>query len=460
MVKLTGSLVTFPARISLTGYTLLIVLGTTLLTLPFSRHRDAAPLGTTDSVFTATSAVCVTGLTVRSTGHDFSFFGQCVILGLIQLGGIGIMTVTTYVILQWQSKQSLHHRQLAAETIGPGARGDLGSILFRVIGLTLLFEGVGFIVLAMRFAFLFDYKTALWHALFHTISAFCNAGFSLNDDSLVRYQLDPIVNSTIMSLIILGGIGYPVLFDLHRCWKRSREGYGFWENLRLHSKLMLLGTSTLIVIGTVAVLLLEWDGVLGSMHWFYRPFVALFHSVTCRTAGFNTVDIGSLTNATLFFSILLMAIGAGPCSTGGGFKVSTIAVLFLRAWSTFLGHHQVRAFRRTIPREVVNRAIATAMLFFVVSVVALTTLLLAEQSSESHMSSEKRFLDAMFEIVSALGTVGLSTGVTGALSHTGRWIVIALMLMGRLGPISVFAALSRAEHDDPIEYPAEEPMIG
>ncbi len=460
MVKLTGSLVTFPARLSLTGYLLLILLGASLLSLPFSRSGRAEPLGTTDSVFTATSAVCVTGLVVRSTGNDFSLFGQCVILALIQLGGIGIMTVTTYVILQWQSQHSLHHRQLAAETIGPTVKGDLGSILFRVIGVTVLFEGIGFIILAARFALLHDYRTALWSALFHAISAYCNAGFSLNDDSLTQYQFDPVVNITIMLLIIVGGIGYPVLFDLHRCWKRKRQGFGFWEHLRLHSKLMLLGTATLIVAGAGVVLLLEWDGVLHPFPWVARPLVALFHSVSCRTAGFNTIDIGSLTNATLFFSLLLMAIGAGPCSTGGGFKVSTIAVLVLRAWSTFLGHHHVRVFRRTIPREVVNRAIATAMLFFVVSVVALTTLLLVEQSSESHVASQKRFLDAMFEIISALGTVGLSTGVTASLSHSGRWIVIVLMLMGRIGPLSVFVALSRAEHDDPIEYPAEEPLIG
>lgn len=460
MVKLTGSLVTFPARLSLTGYLLLILLGASLLSLPFSRSGSAEPLGTTDSVFTATSAVCVTGLVVRSTGNDFSLFGQCVILALIQLGGIGIMTVTTYVILQWQSQHSLHHRQLAAETIGPTVKGDLGSILFRVIGVTALFEGIGFIILAARFALLHDYRTALWSALFHAISAYCNAGFSLNDDSLTQYQFDPVVNITIMLLIMVGGIGYPVLFDLHRCWKRKRQGFGFWEHLRLHSKLMLLGTATLIAAGAGVVLLLEWDGVLQPFPWVTRPLVALFHSVSCRTAGFNTIDIGSLTNATLFFSLLLMAIGAGPCSTGGGFKVSTIAVLVLRAWSTFSGHHHVRVFRRTIPREVVNRAIATAMLFFVVSVVALTTLLLVEQSSESHVASQKRFLDAMFEIISALGTVGLSTGVTASLSHSGRWIVIVLMLMGRIGPLSVFVALSRAEHDDPIEYPAEEPLIG
>ena len=460
MMKLTGSLVTFPARLSLSGYVLLIVLGASLLLLPFSHSGQTEPLDTTECVFTATSAVCVTGLVVRSTGRDFSLFGQCVILGLIQLGGIGIMTVTTYVILQWQSVHSLHHRQLAAETIGPSAEGDLGSILFRVIGLTVLFEGIGFVVLATRFAFLHDPPTALWSALFHSVSAFCNAGFSLNDKSLMPYRHDPVVNSTIMMLIIIGGIGYPVLFDLQRCWKKKREGFGFWENLRLHSKLMLLGTAALILLGTGIVLLLEWDGVLKDDPVVARPLVALFHSVTCRTAGFNTVAISDLTNATLFFSILLMAIGAGPCSTGGGFKVSTIAVLVLRAWSTFLGHHHVRAFRRTIPREVVNRAIATAMLFFVVSVIALTTLLLVEQSSEAHTGTEKRFLDALFEIISALGTVGLSTGMTEQLSHAGRWIVIVLMLMGRIGPLSVFVALSRAEHDDPIEYPSEEPLIG
>ena len=460
MIKLTGSLVTFPARVTLAGYLLLITIGSILLYLPISHAPDRGGMEFSDSVFTATSAVCVTGLVVQSTGHDFSFFGQCVILVLIQFGGIGIMTVTTYVILNWQRQQSLLYRQMVSDTVGPESQGDLSGVLFRIIGLTLLFEGIGFAILAIRFCTEFPIPKALWHALFHSVSAFCNAGFSLNDNSLMPYRLDLIVNFAIIMLVLVGGIGYPVLLDLQRSWRKHKAWSERWKHLQLHSKLMLLGTGTLLLLGTLAVLFLEWDGVLADVPMGLRPLVAFFHSVTCRTAGFNTVDVSSLTNATLFISVLFMAIGAGPGSTAGGFKVSTITILVLRAWATFRGHTSVRVFRRTIPREVISRAITTAMLFFVVAVVALTTFLVVEQSGSSTSIKDGRFLGGLFEIVSALGTVGLSTGITDQLTQASRLILVVLMLIGRLGPISIFAALSHAAHDDPIEYPSEEPLIG
>jgi trk system potassium uptake protein TrkH len=299
---------------------------------------------------------------------------------------------------------------------------------------------------------------ALWHALFHSVSAFCNAGFALHDDSLTHYQGDLVVNGAIGILIVAGGIGFPVILDISRNWEVGWPKR--WSGLNLHSKLMLVGTTLLLLVGTVSFLTLEWDGVLNGMPLWKRPMVALFHSISCRTAGFNTVEISSLTNAMLFISILLMAIGAGPCSTAGGFKVSTVAVLVLRAWATFRGRTRVNIARRTLPRETVDRATATAMLFFVITIVALAMLLVIEQSGKAHPASQGLFLDATFEVISALGTVGLSTGMTPHLSTAGRIIVIVLMFIGRLGPISVFIALSRSESHTPVEYPAEEPLIG
>ncbi len=458
MAKAVGSLVQHPARVSIVWYLVVIILGGVLLTLPWSHASRERPISGLDAAFTSTSAVCVTGLTVRSTGNDYSLFGQAVILVLIQFGGIGIMTVTTFVTFWLGGRQSLRQRAVLAESLGAGREPDLRWVLKRVIGFAIGFEGAGFLLLWLRFLFDFPMGKAAWYALFHCISAFCNAGFSLNDNSLMDYQGDLPVNVTLIILIVCGGIGFPVMLDVSRNWHlpwRDR-----WDRLMLHSKLILVGTVCLITIGTLSVLILEWDNTLAEVSFPQRLLVALFHSVTCRTAGFNTLEIGKLTNATLFISILLMAVGAGPCSTAGGFKVSTLSILVLRGWSTMMGRHRIFVGRRTVPREVTDRAVTAAVLFAVVAVVALTVLLVLEQSEAPHAESQGLFMDAMFEVVSALGTVGLSTGVTTYLTDIGRIVIIVLMFMGRLGPISVFAALSRGERNEPFEYAEEEPLIG
>jgi len=458
MPKVIGSLAQHPARVSFTWYAAAILAGSLLLMQPFCRAEAASPISLLDALFTATSATCVTGLVVRSTGNDFSWLGQLVILLLIQLGGIGIMTVTTYVTFQLGGRQSLRQRTILAETLGTGGEKDLRWVLGQVIRLTFIFEGAGFLLLATRFQFDHPPLMAFWHALFHSVSAFCNAGFALRDDSLVGYQGDWLVNPTVMVLIVTGGIGFPVMLDIgrnmHGPWSDR------WDRLMLHSKIMVVGTSALLLFGTVGFLFLEWDGVLSGMSLPRRLLVSLFQSTTCRTAGFNTVHIGDLTNATLFLMILLMMIGAGPCSTGGGFKVSTISVLALRSWATFRGFRQVTFARRGIPDAVVERATATALLFAAVGVLALTVLLTFEQSSEPHDKSQGLFMDAAFEVISALGTVGLSTGMTGLLSSWGRVIIIVLMFVGRLGPISVFAVLARPARERSIQYAQQEPLIG
>ena len=458
MPRVIGSLVQYPARISFAWYFCVIAIGTMLLAMPISRSSESDPINTLDSVFTSTSAVCVTGLAVRSTGNDFSNFGQAVILALIQLGGIGIMTVTTFVTFSLGGRQGLRQRAVITESLGSGSEPDLSWVLKRVLLFTLAFEAAGFILLSVRFLFDHPFGTALWHAFFHSISAFCNAGFSLNDDSLMRYQGDPLVNGTIMILIVCGGIGFPVMMDL----SRNRHGplAERWNQLMLHSKLVLVGTASLIIAGTVSVLILEWHDALAGMSWPLKVQVAAFQSVTCRTAGFNTIEIGTLTNATLFISILLMAVGGSPCSTAGGFKVSTLSVLVLRGWATFRGRQRIFLWRRTIPRPITDRAIATAIVYSMVAAVALTLLLMLEQSETPHAQSKGLFLDAMFEVVSALGTVGLSTGMTTHLSTAGRFIIIILMFMGRLGPITIFAAMSSGEQKEPIEYAEEAPLIG
>jgi trk system potassium uptake protein TrkH len=314
---------------------------------------------------------------------------------LIQLGGVGIMTVTTYITFQLGGKQSLRHRMILSETLGAGEKADLRFVLRRVLWLTLIAEAAGTVVLGVRFLFDKDLSAgqALWHALFHTVSAFNNAGFGLHDDSLVRYRGDPIVNATIMCLIIIGGIGYPVILDVLR--HRRLPWLELWQRLTLHSKVMLVGTALLITVGTIATLVLEWDGVLQNMNPWTAIMAALFHSVSTRTAGFNSLDLASMTNATLFITILLMMIGAGPCSTGGGVKVTTFMLLAARAWSSFRGFARLNMFRRTVPQEVINRAVATALIFSIVATAALVALLTLEQSEAPHSRSDKLFLDRM-----------------------------------------------------------------
>lgn len=458
MAKFIGSLKQHPARVSVIWYAATIAIGAALLTQPVSYTDERCPITVLDAAFTATSATCVTGLTVRSTGQDLSWFGQLVILILIQVGGVGIMTVTTYVTLQLGGRQGLRQRAVITETLGAGENADVPWVLGRVLRLTLLFEGVGTLVLFVRFLFDYAPHIALWQALFHTVSAFCNAGFGLRDDSLVRYQGDWSVNLTVMGLIVTGGIGFPVLIDVSRHWKETWRDR--WDALLLHSKLMLVGTAVLLVFGASMFLLLEGDGVLRDMSLPRRLLVAFFHSTTCRTAGFNTIDVGSLTSATLFLSILLMAVGAGPCSTAGGFKVSTLTILVLRFWSSFRGQRQINVGRRTIPETAVDRAIATAMGFAVVAILLLTALLIMEPGRRPCAAAAGDFMDKAFEVVSALGTVGLSTGITPHLSVGGKIVIILLMFIGRLGPITAFIALSRGERKQAIEYAQEEPLIG
>ncbi|QDU93051.1 potassium transporter TrkG [Lignipirellula cremea] len=508
MPQITGSVTKYPARASLCWYLGLILVGGLILWQPFCHLRlferldvdedqkisleeisaapprlllkleradangddyldhdelnsvggDYGPVSLIDAVFTSTSAACVTGLSVRSTEYAYTVWGQLTILLLIQLGGIGIMTVTTFVLFHFGSRESLRHRVLVAETLGADDATDLRAILRNVILLTVICEGLGFVILAIRNLFLMPPVTALWHALFHSISAFCNAGFSLNDNSLVAFQDDVVVNFTISALVIVGGLGYPVIFDLKRNWTgpwRDR-----WSRLHIHSKIMLIGATVLLVFGTVSFLAIEWQVALGKMSIPHKFMVAFFHSMSCRTAGFNTIELKDLSNASLFITIGLMAIGAGPCSTGGGMKVTTAAVLVMRAWATLRGYTRVNAFRRTIPRAAVERATTTVIIFGLVASVALTLLLVLDQSRISHQQALGLFLEALFEVVSALGTVGLSVGLTGSLSWAGKMVIILLMFLGRLGPISAFVAISRSQREERFEYPNEEPMNG
>ena len=458
MAKVVGSLARHPARVSVSWYAAIIMVGGVLLTFAPCAAAGRSPISLLEGLFTATSATCVTGLTVRSAAHDFSLLGQVVILALVQLGGVGIITVTTFVTLELSGQLQLRDRALVAEALGTGGGVDLRWVLVRVIRFSLIAEGAGVLLLALRFALDRPWATALWHALFHSISAFCNAGFALHDDNLVPYQGDLLVNGTIISLIVVGGVGFPVLLDIQRHWRAGWRAC--WPQLTLHSKIMIAGTGVLLIGGALAFGLLEWQGALRGLPFHRRLCVCLLQSATCRTAGFNSVDLRVLTDATMFLMILMMFVGGGPCSTAGGCKVSTVALLILRGAATIRGQRHVCLGRRTVPGSLIDRATTTALLYTALAFAGLMALLVAEHSADGPMQAERRFLDIMFEVFSALGTVGLSTGVTPQLSAAGEIIVMMLMFIGRLGPIVVAAALSQGEQERRIEYAPEEPLIG
>ncbi len=462
MPQMAGSLVRYPARVTSLWFAGMIAFGSIALAMPFSSRSSENPISFLDAWFTATSALCVTGLSVRSTPHDFSLIGQLIILGLIQLGGIGIMTLTTFILMQVGGRSGLRHRAVISETLGSGDNTDVRQILRRVLMATAIIEGIGILVLWVRF--LFDAHSilgALWHATFHSISAFCNAGFALHDSSLIPYQADPVINLVISVLIILGGIGFPVILDVYSGFRWNKPFD--WEGLHIHSKVILIGTSLLLIVGFVLILILEWDNAIKDVPLHAKLMIAWFQSVTCRTAGFNSIDLNDLTNASLFVMILLMAIGAGPCSTAGGMKVSTVALLCMQAYRRFQGRNCLSFFRRTIPQAAADRAMASSLVFFAVATAACMVLLVVEQSNISHKSrigESDNALDVIFEVISALGTVGLSTGLTFHLSAIGKCVIIFLMFLGRLGPISVMSALSKVSREAKVEFTNEEPLIG
>jgi len=458
MVRMTGSLERYPARVSLYWYSVILIVGTTLLLLPLSVAENREPISFVDSLFTATSALCVTGLSVRSTAHDFSFMGQIIILVLIQLGGVGIMTVTTFVMFQLGGQGGLRQRAVIAETLGAGPQHDIRWILKQVLLLSLGIELLGVSILAVRFSFLMDSSAAIWNAVFLSVSAFCNAGFALHDQNLSPLRDDIFTNLVVMGLIVSGGFGFPVMIDISRTMKRGWPNA--WYELHLHSKLMIVSSLLAIGTGAVVTLALEWNGVFNELPAGQKIIPAMFHSVSCRTAGFNTVDIGAMRDATIFFSILLMVIGAGPCSTGGGVKISTAALLILQAYSRFRGKTHINVFRRTIPQQSIDRALATVMFYLLVAAVALTLMLMAEERATLADGSKWGFRDIIFEVASALGTVGLSTGITPSISDLGKVILVVLMFMGRLGPITVFAALASSRNKHTIEFAREEPLLG
>jgi len=438
----------------------LIAAGTLLLLVPAAAAR-ARPLTPVEALFTATSAVCVTGLIVVDTGKDLSPFGQAVVLALIQCGGLGLMTFGSFLLVSLRGREDLRTRIYVEQVHGALPNVTPATLLRRILLFTAAAEGLGALVLWARLGFRegsWGLRVA-WEAVFHAVSAFCNAGFSLWTDSLVGFRGDPVVNLVVMALIVTGGLGFLVLADLQALLTAPRARRRIWR-LSLHTKLVLVTSGILLAAGSLAFLLLEWGNTLREAPPLARVLDPLFFAVTCRTAGFNTVPTEMLTGPTLILAILLMAIGASPGSTGGGMKTTTAAVLFAGAFSRMRGRPRVEAFGRSLPVDVVSKAIATVAAFVILVLLGGFALQVSEIGLVPHQQASAHFIDHLFEIVSALGTVGLSTGITAGLSSAGKLVLVVLMFVGRLGPLAIGSSLIGQRRALPYRYPEERILVG
>ena len=453
-MRISKALFQSPARISITGFAILISIGTALLML--SSATNSSSLGFVDALFTSTSATCVTGLVVVDTGKVFSSFGQLVILVLIQTGGLGIMTMSTLFILMAGRRPSLAGQIVIKDTFTQGRDRSVLSILRDVLLFTFAIEGIGTALMFFRFFQGTNVMEALYISAFHSISSFCNAGFSLFSESFVAYQGDWFLNIVMCLLIVSGGIGFLVFSELKQQFPLNRRS---WSRLSLHSKLVLSTTAILLLFSSFLIITMEWHNTLAPLSIPDRFLAGFFQSVTARTAGFNTLSIGNMANETLFVLILLMFIGASPGSCGGGIKTTTLTCLAMLGVSRLRGLERPQLFHRTISNESVGKAISVVMVSAVVVIIATMALLMTELGEVAHPMSRGKFLELFFEVVSAFGTVGLSTGVTEGLSIAGKLIITFVMFVGRLGPLVIALAVSR--RGAPRYYYADEPiMIG
>jgi trk system potassium uptake protein len=437
-----------PPKALVLGFAAIIAVGTLLLSLPVAA-ADGQRLSFIDALFTATSALCVTGLTVVETGARFSIFGQVVILVLLQVGGVGFITMAVVISVLIGRRVGLRERLLLQESLGYIKVQGMVRLALYILAVAVTAELVGFFLLWMRWQADFGAGQAAWFAVFHSVSAFVNAGFDLfgglGQSSLEAYRADLLVNAVIGSLIVLGSLGLPVLDELVH-WRRGRR-------LSLHTLLVLSVSALLLFSGAVLLFLTELEphSTLAGLSWGERLLVAVFHSASARTGGFSTVSLADLSAASWLALMPLMFIGAATASMGGGVKTNVIGVLLATLWSVARGREAVEAFESTIPRETINKALAVMMGAVTFVMLMTITLTLSERLDP---------LQLMFEVISAFGTVGYSLGITPNLSTTGKLLIVLTMFVGRLGPLTLIAALARQQSTQLLHYPEEKILIG
>ena len=444
-----------PTQLILLSFAAIILLGALLLMLPVS--YVGPPMGFIEALFTTTSAACVTGLSVFDIGTRLTLFGQLVVLGIIQAGGLGIMTFSTFFVYLLSHRLSIRNREIVLQSLSQHPVKDMGSLLLSVFGVTILIESIGAGILFTSFSQDFPLDRAAYLAVFHAVSAFCNAGFSLFPDSLIAYQDNATVNLTVSALLILGGLGFIVIFDMYRVYRGRISGKK--SALNFHTRIALRMTGWLILIGMAAFMALEWYNVLEPMGLKARLLVSIFQSVTPRTCGYNTIDYSQLTDATLVFTVILMFIGASPASTGGGVKTTTFSILIALVTAKFRDREDVNLMGRRISQDIVSRSVTIAVFSGVLVLGATMLLLLLEIGQIPHAASRGKFLEYLFEAASAFGTVGLSTGITPSIKDPGRLILILLMYIGRVGPLTLAIELASSGVKPLYRYPEEENIL-
>jgi trk system potassium uptake protein len=433
------------------GFAAIIVIGSILLNLPIS-SKDGHSIGFINALFTATSAVCVTGLVVVDTYTHWTVFGQVTILLLIQVGGLGFMTLATLFSLVIGRRSSFKERLLIAESLNQNSPQGMVKLIKDILLGTLIFEGLGAIILSIRFIGEFGVKDGIYRGIFHSISAFCNAGFDLMGNygqfsGLTTYVEDPVVNLTIMALIIIGGLGFAVWEDVYK----TRN----FSELRLHTKLVLVVTAILLIFGFVFFLAMEYSNAktLQPLSFKGKILASMFQSVTPRTAGYNTLSLPDLTNASKLMTIVLMFIGGSPGSTAGGIKTATAGVLLFSVISVLRGCKDVNIFKKRLEIDVILRSLAVFVLSIIVIISTTVVLSISENAT---------LTEYLFESTSAFGTVGLTLGITPLLSSVGKAALIITMFLGRVGVLTMIMAITvrMQKSEVRLKYPEAKVMVG
>ncbi|MCL9780111.1 TrkH family potassium uptake protein [Vibrio sp. S4M6] len=414
-----------------------------LLTLPVF---SVSGLSVTDALFTATSAISVTGLGVVDAGKHFTTEGQILLMFLMQVGGLGQMTLSAVLLYLFGVKLSLKQQSLAKESLGQDTSVDIHSLVNQIVIFAFATEFVGFVLLSIRFVPQLGWETGMFYALFHAISAFNNAGFSLFSNNMMGYVNDPLVLLTLAGLFIFGGLGFTVVVDIAKNWRKG------FSQLLLHTKIMIVMTPVLLISGTVLIWALEHNNplTLGPLSESSQWLSAFFQSASARTAGFNSVDLSYFTHPALLVVIVLMLIGAGSTSTGGGIKVSTFTVAVVATWAFLRQKKHVVMFKRTVNWQIVTKSLAIIVVSGALLTTAMFLLMITEKAS---------FVKVVFETVSAFSTVGLTAGLTAHLSEPGKIILIIVMIIGRIGPLTLAFMLARPE-PSLVKYPEDSVLTG
>lgn len=433
-----------PPKVLALGFGSLILLGAILLNLPIATLNGES-IGFLNALFTSASAVCVTGLVVVNTGLFWSSFGQIIIISLIQMGGLGFMTMATIGALIIGKKITLKDRLIIKEQLNQETMTGLVKLTKYVIISTFAIEALGALILSSRFIPIYGVKKGIWFSIFHSISAFCNAGFDLTGDSIAPFVGDFIINMTISSLIILGGLGFTVYIDISS--NRS------FRKLHLHSKIVLTITGLLLVIGMLVFFLIEYNNplTLKSLTLVEKLTASFFQSVVPRTAGYYSVNLAGLYDTTVFFMIILMFIGGSPGSTGGGIKTTTFGTLLLTTIGVIRGNSDITIYNRRISEDIIKRSIAIATIGITLIIIVSFILTVTEPAS---------FLDVLFETTSAFATVGLTRGITPSLTNFGKIMIILTMYAGRVGPLTMALVFARRSKHKNYRYTEGNIMVG